>query len=159
MKAYHLCVRSRPLSWWRHPMETFSALLAICAGNSPVTGEFPAQRPVTRSFDVFFDFRLNKRLSEQSWHWWFETQSRPLWCHCNDQGQRWVITSHRYCVMCFLFPALDTCFWHTSPHMVCLMHVWILKAKSTKIEWIYLGVNLRKFSVILECLKTLCMQL
>ena len=42
------------LSWWRHQMETFSSLLAICAGNSPVTGEFPAQRPVTRSFDVFF---------------------------------------------------------------------------------------------------------
>ena len=40
-------------------MEAFSALLAICAGNSPVTGEFPAQRPVTRSFDVFFDLRLN----------------------------------------------------------------------------------------------------
>ena len=36
-------------------METFSAPLAICAGNSPVTGEFPAQRQVTRSFDVFFD--------------------------------------------------------------------------------------------------------
>ena len=50
-------------SWWRHQMETFSALLAICAGNSPVTGEFPAQRPVTRSFDVFFDLRLNKRLN------------------------------------------------------------------------------------------------
>ena len=46
------------VSWWRHQMETFSALLAICAGNSPVTGEFPAQRPVTRSFDVFFDLRL-----------------------------------------------------------------------------------------------------
>ena len=43
-------------------METFSALLAICAGNSPVTGEFPAQRPVTRSFDIFFDLHLNKRL-------------------------------------------------------------------------------------------------
>ena len=42
-------------------METFSALLDICAGNSPVPGEFPAQRPVTRSFDVFFDLRLNKR--------------------------------------------------------------------------------------------------
>ena len=41
-------------SWWRHQMETFSALLALCAGNSPVTGEFPSQRPVTRSFDVFF---------------------------------------------------------------------------------------------------------
>ena len=48
-------------------METFSALLAICAGNSPIPGEFPAQRPVTRGFNVFFDLRLNKRLSKQSW--------------------------------------------------------------------------------------------
>ena len=40
-------------------METFSALLAICAGKSPVPGEFPTQRPMTRSFDVFFDLRLN----------------------------------------------------------------------------------------------------
>ena len=45
-------------------METFSALLATCAVNSPVSGEFPAQRPVTRSFDVFFDLHLNKRLSK-----------------------------------------------------------------------------------------------
>ena len=65
-------------------METFSALLASCAGNSPVTGEFPAQRPVTRTFDVFFDLRLNKRLSKQSWGWWFETLSRPLWRHRNE---------------------------------------------------------------------------
>ena len=64
-------------------METFSALLAICAGNSPVPGEFPAQRPVTRSFHVFFDLRLNKPLSKQSWGWWFETLSRPLWRHCS----------------------------------------------------------------------------
>ena len=70
---------------WRHQMETFSALLAICAGNSPVPGEFPAQRPVTQSFDVFLDLRLNKRLSKQWWGWWFETLSRPLWRHCNDQ--------------------------------------------------------------------------
>ena len=51
-------------TWWRHQMETFSALLAICAGNSPVPGESPSQRPVTRSFDVYFDLRLNKRLSK-----------------------------------------------------------------------------------------------
>ena len=57
----------------RHQMETFSALLALCERNSPVTGEFPAQRPVTRSLDIFFDLRLNKRLSKQSWGWWFET--------------------------------------------------------------------------------------
>ena len=70
-------------SWWRQQMETFSVLLALCAGNSPVTGEFPAQRPVTRSFDVFFVLRLNKRLSKQSWGWWSETPLRPLWRHCN----------------------------------------------------------------------------
>ena len=40
------------LSWWRHQMETFAALLVLCAENSPVTGEFPAQMPVTRGFDV-----------------------------------------------------------------------------------------------------------
>ena len=66
-------------------MEPFSALLAPCVGNSPVSGEFPAQRPVTRSFDVFFDLRLNKRLSKQAWGWWFETLSSPLWRHCNGQ--------------------------------------------------------------------------
>ena len=52
-------------------METFSVLLAICAGNSPIPGEFPAQRPVKRNFDVFFDLRPNKLLSKQSWGWWF----------------------------------------------------------------------------------------
>ena len=61
-----------------HQLETFSALLALCAGNSPVTDEIPSQRPVTRSFDVFFDLRLNKRLCKQSRHWWFETSSRSL---------------------------------------------------------------------------------
>ena len=64
-------------------MEAFSALLAICADNSPVPGEFPAQRPVTQSFDVFFDLRLNQRLSKQSWGWLFETLPRPLGRHCN----------------------------------------------------------------------------
>ena len=65
--------------WWRHQMETFSALLAICAGNSPVPGEFPTQRPMTRSFDVYFDLCPNKRLSKQARGLWFETQSRPLY--------------------------------------------------------------------------------
>ena len=55
----------------------------------PLCGEFtghrwlPAQRPVTRSFDVFFDLLLNKHLSKQSLGWWFQTPSCPLWCHCN----------------------------------------------------------------------------
>ena len=70
-------------TWWRHEMETFSALLAIFAGSSPATGEFPAQRPVTQSFDVFCDLRLNKRLNKQSWALRFEKPSRPLWRHSN----------------------------------------------------------------------------
>ena len=83
-------------SWWRHPMETFSAFQALCRGNSPVTGGFPAQRPVTRSFDAFFDLHLNKGLSKQSWGWWFEMPSRSLWRQCNVpswciQGAREVI--------------------------------------------------------------------
>ena len=83
----HDCItyfaRTSGCPWWRHQMEIFSALLAICAGNSPVTGEFPTQRPVTRSFDVSFDLRVNRRLSKQSGGWWFGTLSRPLWRHSN----------------------------------------------------------------------------
>ena len=71
------------LSWWRHQMEPFPELLALCARNWPVNGDFPRQRPVTRSFDVFFDLHLNKRLSKQPWGWWFETPPRPLQRHCN----------------------------------------------------------------------------
>ena len=73
-------------------METVSTLLAICAGNSPLTGEFPAQSPVTQSFDVFFDLRLNKRLSKQPRGWWFEKPSRPLWRHCNVYFTQFVYT-------------------------------------------------------------------
>ena len=81
-------------AWWRHPMETFSALLALCAGNSTVTGEFPSQRPVSRSFDVFFDLRLNKRLSKQSWGWCFETPSRSVSRHCNGLTRSRDILGH-----------------------------------------------------------------
>ena len=80
---YRRCIRVLP-TWWRHQMETFSASLALCAGNSPVTGEFPKQRPLTRSFDVFFDLRLNKPLGKQSWGRWFETPLRSLWRYCNE---------------------------------------------------------------------------
>ena len=80
-------------------METFSALLAICAGNSPVPGEFPAQRPVTRSFDVFFDVRLIKRLSKHSWGWWFETLSHPLWRYRNAAAEVVVCCCYTVVVM------------------------------------------------------------
>ena len=53
------------ITWWRHQMKTFSALLILCEGNPPFTGGCPSQRPVKRSFDIFFDMRLNKRLIKQ----------------------------------------------------------------------------------------------
>ena len=53
-------------------------------GNLPVTGAFPSERPVTRSFDVFFYLRLNKRLSKQWRRRLLETPSRSLWRHCNE---------------------------------------------------------------------------
>ena len=73
-------------------MESFPALLAICAVNSPVTGEFPTPRPVTRSIGVFFDLCLNK-VSKQSWGWWLETSLRSLCRYCN------VYVLCQYCCM------------------------------------------------------------
>ena len=88
----YLSQQHRKHPWWSHQMEPFSTLLALCAGNSPVTGEFPSQKPVTWSFDVFFDLRLNKRFSKQSWGWWFETPLLSLWCHCNTKlGIYWLV--------------------------------------------------------------------
>ena len=88
-------------------MDTFYASLDLCAGNSPVPGKFPAQRPVTRSFDGFFDLRLNKRLRKQSWGWWFEKPSRSLWRHHNENLFWW--TRHR---IHYLMIAVDRHLWH-----------------------------------------------
>ena len=83
--------------------KNISASLAIFAENSMVTGELPVQRPVTRSFGVFFDLHLNTRLSKQRWGWWFETPSRQLWRHFNDNFSeaspkhmgKWITHNHK----------------------------------------------------------------
>ena len=73
------------------------------------SGEFPAQRPVTRSFDVFFDLHPNKRSSKQWRGWWFETPSCPLWRHRNVLKRfflsqkhsavfQWRVNTRIYCV-------------------------------------------------------------
>ena len=95
----------------------------LCEGNSPVTGEFPSQRPVTRSFDVFFNLRLNKRLSKQMGRRWFETPSGSLWRHCNvnvdvmkvwkeSMGfmcQRWLMVSVWFCCVCSIHRLEEFC--------------------------------------------------
>ena len=79
--------------WWRYPSwfshddvikwKHFPRRWPLC-GKFTGPGEFPAQRPATRSFDVFFDLRLNTRLSKQPWGWWFETPAWSLWRHRNE---------------------------------------------------------------------------
>ena len=99
-------------------IKTFSALLAVCSGNSPITGEFPTQWPVTRSFDVFFDLDMWKLLSKQSWCWLFETTSRPLWRHCNVLLIWYCCNTCRYCHRqgAVLYTNGTTTYskWHTS---------------------------------------------
>ena len=66
-------------------------------GNSPVTGESPSQKPLTPSFNVFFDLCLNKRLSKQSWGWWFKTTSRSLRRHCNERHKNHDQITSKFC--------------------------------------------------------------
>ena len=100
-------------------METFYALLALCEGNSLVAGEFLSQRPLTRSFDVFFDLRLNKQSSKLSWGWLFEKPSCPLWRHCNV-FTREIFASQ---MMWLIIEMLRTCIkWH-SGKLVLFMSV------------------------------------
>ena len=93
------------LSLWRHQMETFSVWLALCARNSPATVEFPAQRPVTQSFNFSMIYAWIN--SKQSWSWWFETPSRSLWRHCN--ANLWYLIKFFLFFLiefpCFLFPS------------------------------------------------------
>ena len=77
----------------------------------PLCREFTGRRwsPCTKASDAelwcFFDLRPNKRLSKQSWGWWFETPSRPLWRHCNGWVDQYLIKLHacrccRQCILC-----------------------------------------------------------
>ena len=126
-------------------------------------GEFPAQRPVTQSFDVFFYLRLNKRLSKQPWGWWFERPPWSLWRHRNGNKLfranlanifqinwtfndnvklRYILARTRYCrnnlaINSFLF--LQSLFWHIGNDCVCFV-------KIIPHEWLAIHVvNTRKF--------------
>ena len=81
---------------WRHEMEAFSALLALCEGNRPVTGRFPSQRASNADLWCSFDVRLNKVLNKQSNGWWIETPWCSLWRHHNG-WIRAIRYHHRYC--------------------------------------------------------------
>ena len=107
-------------------METFCVLLAICVGKSPVSDEFPAQRPVTRSFDVFFDLRLNKRLSKQWWGWWIETPSHhyDIIVMSNIQSLTFSVLLQSFV---HRFVIARTCHWVTS-HPSVMITVSVLQS-------------------------------
>ena len=118
-------------------METFSALLALCEGNSPVTGEFPSQRPVTRSSDVFFDLRLNKQLCKQS-TW------RLLQRRCNAFSYLWrQVTQFRESVL----PVIHRCVisWWRDPTHVC----------EITIQWTICRTSRSSEDVCISCIKQL----
>ena len=81
------CMRPLLLYSWYFMMTSSNGCIfrvnGLLCGEFTGPGEFPAQRPVTRSFDGLFDLRLNKRLSKQPWGWWFETPSWSLRRQCN----------------------------------------------------------------------------
>ena len=85
-----------------------SASRALCEGNPSVTDGFPSQRPVVRSFDVFFDLRLNKRLGKQSRRRWVETTLSSLWRHCNgmemQRGQIPRVVKHHSSIIDLWIP-------------------------------------------------------
>ena len=104
-------------SWWRHQMETFSALLAICAGNSPVPSEFPAQRPVTRSFRVFFDLRpeYNNRGTGDLRRYRVHDDVIVMWCN-NDQVSKVTMVTQP---MVSSVPLIHQFFKGWSPSISC----------------------------------------
>ena len=83
-EAYHGSSWIYP--WWRHKMETFSALLALCEGNLPVTSGSPYKGQFRGALMCFFNLRWNKQLSRRSRHRRFLTPSRSLRCHCNARA-------------------------------------------------------------------------
>ena len=132
----HACAEFMVI-WWRHQMETFSALLVICAGNSSVTGEFPAQRTVTRIFDVFFDLRRHRAHYDVTVMPWtaitvHQTASRHIFyifVHCLNDG-----------FLCKIFYTP----WK------CLQHVWY--ELQLFISWCYI------YSLFVHCRKALRQQ-
>ena len=83
-------------------------------------GEFPIQRPVTRSFDVFFYPSLNKRLSKQPWGWWFETLSWSLWRQCNVAQRSWYDTCT--CTLASMIPEHTRHYIHTYVRLYQRIH-------------------------------------
>ena len=134
----------------------FSVPLGLCAGNSTVTGEFPSQRPVTRSFDMFFDLRLNKRLSKKSWGWWFETPWSSLWRHCNYDNptgyeRYWLALNHNKSqqseIMCIIVMEIFILAVHPLNYLVYACMYWF---RMVRFQTVFRYLNCRYLPRMLD---------
>ena len=108
-------------TWWRHQMERFSALLAFCVGNLPVTNEFPKHRPVTRSW--CFLWSAPKPTVDKQWgRRWFETPSRSLWRHQWFRSLQWefLLVVFRNKLPCWLVKLTDLCLCIIVSYVCCV---------------------------------------
>ena len=132
-------------------METSSALLSVYAGNSPGTGD-----AVTQSFEVFFDLRLNKQLSKQSWGWSFETLSRPLWRHRNDNSIYQNARSSEY--RHYTSFGGNNQSWATNTLCNNLMWQWLLRVITQNLHVSYIGNPMQWLTIENKCLQIYCSQ-
>ena len=110
---------------------------ALCEGKPPLTGGFPSQRPVTRSLDVFFDPRLNKRFSKQWRRWWFEMPPHSFWHHCNVNNQEIYLCIPLLIAVQILFPRHSTVLEdpHTWPINTYLSYYILSRAQTSCHDW------------------------
>ena len=113
--------------WWRHQLKHFPRNWPFFEGNPPVTGDIPSQRTVTRSFVVFYDLRLNKRLSKQSGRRWFGALSHSLWRHCNA-----IYLPRCHLFFSFVKPPLNT---------YCLLVYWLAGVGSGNVMFFCFVIN------------------
>ena len=115
-------------------METFSGSLALCEGNSLVTGEFPAQRPVTWSFDVFFDLRLNK-------HWVNNREACDLRPHHTNYDVTIMLSFHLALhKSCINFSLKSEIRLHPGLHDSLYKELYLFNLKNTFVSFIMLQV-------------------
>ena len=125
---------------------TFRVTGPLC-GEFTGTGEFPTRRPVTRSFDVFFDLRLKKRLSKQPWGWWFETPAWSLWRQCNFLFWGILIFNTWSCSLTMIVYCM------LAQHVLSIKSTELQEMRITDIRWRHELVETTVYGKLFRCFK------
>ena len=112
------------------------------------SGEFPTQRPVARSFDVFLYLRLNKRLSKQPWGWWFETPSWSLWRHRNVSPHSSLWNPKQKTVQCNTTEMSCPCPIHSTRRCVFGSTNGLMKVTNQGTHWYFTRCKAMQYDVL-----------